>query len=98
IPATQNYSDGAVYVGNMYSQGNDYFMWFKNKALDMAFSEDWTNGGSTRELCGWNVALMRAATKYHHQPIGLYDITSFGRAPLEVKLKAYSDIAEGAKF
>jgi hypothetical protein len=98
ILTTQNYSDGPVYVGNMYNQGNDYFQWFKNKALDLAFSEDWTNGGSTRELCGWNVALLRAATKYHHQPIGMYDITSFGRAPLEVKLKAYSDIAEGAKF
>ena len=37
------------------------------------------------------LTLLRAATKYHHQPIAMYDITSFGRAPLEVKLKALSE-------
>jgi hypothetical protein len=96
--ATQNFSDGAVYEANFYSQGNDYFTWFRNEALDLAWSEDWTNGGSTPQICGWNVALLRAATREHHQPIGMYDITSYHRTPLDMKLKAYSDIAQGAKI
>jgi hypothetical protein len=98
VKTTQNFSDGAVYMANFYLQGNDYYTWFKNGALDIAMSEDWTNGGATGELCGWNVALLRSATKYHHQPIHMYDITSFGRRPLDVKLKAYSDLAQGAKM
>lgn len=97
VRTTQNYSDGAVYLANFFMQGNDYFTWFKSRALDLAWSEDWTNGGSTPQTCGWNVALLRAATKYHGQPIGMYDITSYGRKPMVVKLKAYSDIAQGAK-
>ncbi len=96
--STQNFSDGAVYVANFYAQGNDYFTWFRNQALDLAWSEDWTNGGSTPQICGWNVALLRAATREHKQPIGMYDITSYGRTPLDMKLKAYSDIAQGAKI
>jgi hypothetical protein len=97
LGATQNYSDGAVYFGNMYAQGNDYYTWFRNHALDIALSEDWTNIGSTDQLCGWNVALLRSATKFHHEPIHMYDISSSGRGPLRVKLKAYADIAQGAK-
>ncbi len=96
-PATQNYSDGAVYQANLYAQGNDYFTWFSRGALDAAMSEDWTNGGATPEDCGWNVALLRAATRRHGQPIHMYVISSFGRRPLDVKLKALTDISEGAK-
>jgi len=98
IKATQNYSDGAVWMGNFYVQGNDYYVWLKNRALDIAMSEDWTNGGATPQLCGWNVALLRSAAKYHHQPIHMYVIASYGRRPLDVKLKAYSDLAQGAKM
>ncbi len=97
MKAHQNFSDGAVYHANMYSQGNDYFTWFRNEALDIAWSEDWTNLGSTPQLTGWNVALLRAATREKKQPIGMYVIAS-GRSPLDVKLKAYSDIAQGAKI
>ena len=95
--SSQNFSDGVVYVANFYSQGNDYFTWFRNEALELAWSEDWTNGGSTPQLCGWNVALLRAATREHGQPIGMYVIASHP-TPLDVKLKAYSDIAQGAKI
>src|SRR5690606_25191001 len=94
---TQNFSDGAVWMANFFQQGNDYFTWFRNRALDVAHSEDWTNQGATHQLAGWNVALLRAATKYHHQPIHMFCITSYGRSPLTVKLKAYADIAQGAK-
>lgn len=93
----QTFSDGAVYMANMYMQGNDYFTWFKNKSLDIAFGEDWTNVGATHQLCGWNVALLRAATRYHGQPIKMFVITSYGRTPLAVKLKAYTNLSEGAK-
>lgn len=98
VRTTQNLSDGAVVFANMYAQGNDYFEYFKSGALDVALSEDWTNAGATRQLCGWNVALLRAATKYKHQPIQMYVIAYSSRKPLEVKLKAYSDIAQGAKL
>jgi hypothetical protein len=97
MKAHQNFSDGVVYQANFYAQGNDYFTWFRNQALDIAWSEDWTNVGSTPQLAGWNVALMRAATREHKQPIGMYVIAS-GRSPLDVKLKAYSDLAQGAKI
>lgn len=95
---TQNLSDGAVIYANMYAQGNDYFEYFKNGALDVALSEDWTNAAATRQLCGWNVNLLRAATKYRHQPIHMYNIAYSSRRPIEVKLKAYSDIAHGTKL
>ncbi|MEX0777690.1 MAG: hypothetical protein WD042_18455 [Phycisphaeraceae bacterium] len=95
LKTTQNFSDGAVYMANMYAQGNDYFMWFRRKALDMALSEDWTALGSTPQCCGWNVALLRSATKYHQQPIGMY-VISYGPY-IDTKLSAYSDMAQGAK-
>ncbi len=96
---TQNYSDGAVYHANMYSQGNDYYVWFKElQALGIAKSADWVNHGSTWQLCGWNAALMRSATRYHGQPIVTPVISSFGRRPLDVKLKSMSNIAQGSKL
>ncbi len=97
MKAHQNFSDGAVYHANLYSQGNDYFTWFRNEGLDIAWSEDWTNIGSSPQLTGWNVALLRAATREHKQPIGMYVIAS-GRSPMDVKLKAYSNMAQGSKF
>jgi hypothetical protein len=98
VATTQNFSDGAVFAANLYGQGNDYFEYFENGALDVAQSEDWTNKGSTRELAGWNVALLRAATRRHGQPIHMYVITYNNRKPLEVKLKALTSISEGAKL
>lgn len=95
IKTMQNFSDGAVYLANMYAQGNDYFTWFKNQSLDMAVSEDWSALGSTPQCGGWNVALLRAATKYHKQPIGMY-VISYGPG-IDTKLRAYSDMAQGAK-
>ena len=96
-PATVNFSDGAVFRANMYLQGVDYFHLFKSQALTMAWSEDWTNVSSTYQCCGYNVDLLRAACKYHDQPLGMYLITSSGRTPLDVKLKAYSSIGRGAR-
>ncbi len=95
--ATVNFSDGAVYQANMYAQGADYFHLFGTDALTMAWSEDWSNIASTYECCGYNVDLLRAATRARGQPIGMYVITSYGRTPLDVKLKAYSSLGRGAK-
>lgn len=95
VKTMQNFSDGAVYLANMYAQGNDYFTWFKNQSLDVAVSEDWTALGSTPQCGGWNVALLRSATKYHKQPIGMY-VISYGPG-IDTKLRAYSDMAQGAK-
>lgn len=95
VKTMQNFSDGAVYLANMYAQGNNYYTWFKNQALDVAVSEDWTALGSTPQCGGWNVALLRSATKYHQQPIGMY-VISYGPG-IDTKLRAYSDMAQGAK-
>ena len=81
----------------MYLQGVDYFRLFKSEALTMAWSEDWSNLASTYQCCGYNVDLLRAACKYHNQPLGMYLITSSGRTPLDVKLKAYSSIGRGVR-
>ncbi|MGC9317054.1 MAG: hypothetical protein ACP5KN_03330 [Armatimonadota bacterium] len=96
-PATVNFSDGAVYGANMYLQGSDYFHIFGTGALSMAWSEDWSNIASTYQCCGYNVDLLRAATRQHDQEIGMYVITSYGRTPLDVKLKAYSSLGRGAR-
>lgn len=98
VKTTQNMSDGAVIYANMYAQGNDYFEYFRSGALDVALSEDWTNAGATRQLCGWNVQLLRAATREREQPIHMYVIAYSNRKPFEVKLKAVSDVAQGAKL
>ncbi|MEA3403175.1 MAG: hypothetical protein U9R79_18175 [Armatimonadota bacterium] len=97
-PATVNFSDGAVYGANMYLQGSDYFHIFGTGALTMAWSEDWSNIASTYQCCGYNVDLLRAATRARGQQIGMYVVTSYGRTPLDVKLKAYSSLGRGAKI
>ena len=97
-PATVNFSDGAVFRANMYLQGVDYFHVFKTRALSMVWSEDWTNIASTYQCAGYNVDLLRAARKHREQPMGMYLITSAGRTPLDVKLKAYSSIGRGARM
>ncbi len=97
-PATVNFSDGAVFRANMYLQGVDYFHLFKTQALSMAWSEDWSNLAATYQCAGYNVDLLRAACKYHDQPLGMYLIISSGRTPLDVKLKAYSSIGRGARM
>ncbi|MBT4820799.1 MAG: hypothetical protein HON70_34140, partial [Lentisphaerae bacterium] len=96
-PATVNFSDGAVYRANMYLQGVDYFHVFGTAALSMAWSEDWNNLGSTYQCAGYNVDLLRAACRRQGQPVGMYLITSSGRTPLDVKLKAYSSIGRGVR-
>ncbi len=95
--STVNFSDYTVYNAGMYEGGADYFHIFRTNALSMAWSEDWSNISSTYQCCGYNVELLRAATKYNHQPIGMYVITSYGRKPLDVKLKAYSSIGRDAR-
>jgi hypothetical protein len=98
IGTTQNFSDALV-GGNIYSQGNDYWMYYRDeKALDVLQTEDWCNGASTRQSAGWNAILARSATKYHGQPLHMYVIAASGRRPLEAKLKAFSTIAQGNKF
>ncbi len=94
---TVNFSDGATYAGNFYAQGVNYFDVFESGALTLAWSEDWTNLGSTFQMCGYNVELLRAATRKRGQPIGMYVITSYGRTPLDTKLKAYTSIARDAR-
>lgn len=97
IKTAQDFSDVPVFRGNMYANGNDYFDYYSEGALDVALSEDWTNAGATHELCGWNVALLRAATRAHGEPIQMSVIVAQRHPPLVGKLKASTDVAEGAR-
>jgi hypothetical protein len=98
IRTTQDFSDGAVGAGNLYFNGNDYFDYFRNDALDVALTEDWTDAGATRELAAWNVALLRAATREKGQPIHMYVVAYSNRRPVEVKIKAMEELSEGVKL
>lgn len=94
-PATVNFSDSTVYGVGMYRGGVDYFELFRTGALTMAWSEDWSNIASTYQCCGWNVELLDAAARDLGLPLGMYVISSYGRTPLDVKLKAYSSLGRG---
>ena len=96
-PVTVNFSDGAVYEANMYLLA-DYYEVFRTRALSLAWSEDWSNIASTYQCCGYNAELLRSATMDHRQPLGMYLITSYGRTPLDVKLKAYSSLGRGVSM
>lgn len=93
---TANFSDGTVYNGGMYEGGVDYFHIFGTNAMSMAWSEDWSNVSSSYQCAGYNVELLRCATN-GRQPVGMYVITSYGRTPLDVKLKAYSSLGRGVR-
>ncbi len=98
FPVLANFSDGAVYHANFYSQGVDYF-----ELLDAAdgqnaiWGEDWANGSSTYQCAAFNVDLMRAAAR-RGQPIGHFLISYAGRTPWDAKLKAVGELARGVKM
>jgi hypothetical protein len=95
--STQLIADASVFHGSLYHQGNDYWVYARERALDLLESEDWSNLACTEQLAGWNAALLRAATKGTDIHTHMAVITGFGRAPLAVKLKAQASLAQGVK-
>ncbi|NQU40043.1 MAG: hypothetical protein HQ523_08835 [Lentisphaerae bacterium] len=98
LPVNVNFSDGATYCGNFYSQGVDYFELLDDESQNSIWGEDWANGSSSYQCAAYNVDLMRAAARKHKQVIGHYLIAYANRRPLDVKLKAAGNVARGAKI
>ena len=98
FPVLANFSDGAVYVGNFYNQGVDYFELLDSPDQNAIWGEDWSNGASTYQCASYNVDLMRAAARERGQVIGHHLIAHAGRKPWDIKLKATSELARGVKI
>ena len=98
FPVLANFSDGAVYVGNFYSQGVDYFELLDSPDQNAIWGEDWSNGASTYQCATFNVDLMRAAARERGQLIAHHLVAHAGRKPWDIKLKATSELARGVKI
>jgi hypothetical protein len=98
FPVVANLSDGAVYHGNFYRQGVDYFeLLDASDGQNAVWGEDWANGSSTYQCAAFNVELLRASTRRRGQPIGHYLISYAGRTPWDTQLRAFSELARGVK-
>jgi hypothetical protein len=98
FPVLANFSDGAIYEGNFYAQGVDYFELLDSPTQNAIWGEDWANAASTSQCAAFNVDLMRAAARDRGQIIGHHLIAYAGRKPWDVKLKATSETARGVKM
>jgi hypothetical protein len=98
FPIVANFSDGAVYYGNFYGQGVDYFALLRDTDQNAIWSEDWSNGAATYQDATFNVALMQAAARKNGQRLGQYLIAYAGRKGYDIRLKAVSEAARGVKI
>lgn len=98
LPTLVNFSDGATYTANLYSQGVDYFELLDDDGQNAIWSEDWANGASSYQCGAFNVDLMRAAAQDRGQTIGHYLIAHAGRKSWDIKTKAASETARGVRL
>ena len=98
FPVLVNFSDGAIYMGNFYAQGVDYFELLDAPDQNAIWGEDWSNGASTYQCASFNIDLMRAAARERGQVIGQHLVAHAGRKPWDIKLKATSELARGVKI
>lgn len=98
FPVNVNFSDGATYHANFYSQGVDYFELLAGEGQNAIWGEDWANGSSSYQCGAYNVDLMRAAARERRQVIGHYLIAYAGRRSFDIKLKAAGNVARGVKM
>jgi hypothetical protein len=97
FPVVANFSDGAIYYGNFYGQGVDYFTLLHETDQNAIWSEDWSNNAATYQDATFNVELMRAAARKNGQWMGHHLIAYAGRTGYDVRLKAVSEAARGVK-
>lgn len=97
FPVVVNFSDGAIYYGNFYGQGVDYFALLHETNQNAIWSEDWSNGAATYQDATFNVELMRAAARKNGQWLGQHLIAYAGRTGYDVRLKAVSEAARGVR-
>ena len=98
FPTLVNFSDGATYHANFFSQGVDYFELLNDDGQNAIWSEDWANGSSSDQCGAFNVDLMRAASRERGQTMGHYLVAHAGRRPWDIKLKAAGEVARGVKI
>lgn len=98
VPTMVNFSDGATYHANFFSQGIDYFELLDSNDQNAIWGEDWANNSSTYQCAGFNVALMQAAARKRGQTVGHYLIAHAGRTPWDTKTKAVSETARGVRM
>ncbi len=98
LPTMVNFSDGATYHANFFSQGIDYFELLDADNQNAIWGEDWANNSSTYQCAGFNVALMQAAARKRGQTVGHYLIAHAGRTPWDTKTKAVSETARGVRM
>lgn len=98
LPTCVNFSDGAVYHANFYSQGVDYFELLDRDDQNAIWGEDWSNLASSYQCAAFNVDLMRAAARQRGQTVGHYLIAHAGRTPWDIELKAASETARGVRM
>jgi len=98
FPIVVNFSDGATYTANFYSQGVDYFELLSDDGQNAIWGEDWANNSSSYQCGAYNVDLMRAAARFGKQTIGHYIIAHAGRKSWDIKLKTVGEVARGAKI
>lgn len=97
FPVVANFSDGAIYYGNFYGQGVDYFTLLHETDQNAIWSEDWSNNATTYQNATFNVELMRAAARKGGQWLGHHLIVYAGRTGYDVRLKAVSEAARGVR-
>jgi hypothetical protein len=98
FPVVANFSDGAVFYGNFYGQGVDYFTLLHETDQNAIWSEDWSNYAASYQDATYNVELMRAAARKKGQTLGQYLIAYGGRTGYDIRLKAVSEAARGVKI
>lgn len=97
FPVIANFSDGAVYFGNFYGQGLDYFTMLHETDQNAIWSECWANTSATYQDAVYNVELMRAAARKNGQFMGHLLIAYAGRQGYDIRLKVVSEAARGIK-
>ena len=97
FPVAANFSDGATFHANFYSQGVDYFELLDDDRQNAIWGEDWANVSSSYQCGAFNVDLMRAAARPRGQTVGHFLIAYAGRKAWDTKLKAAGELARGAK-
>jgi hypothetical protein len=98
FPVLANFSDGAIYAGNFFTQGVDYFELLDSPDQSAIWGEDWANAASTSQCASFNIELMRAAARERGQIIGQHLIAHAGRKAWDIKNKATSELARGVKI
>jgi hypothetical protein len=98
FPTLANFSDGATYSANFYSQGVDYFELLDDDQQNAIWSEDWANGASSYQCGAYNVDLLRAAARERKQTIGHYVIAHAHRKSWDIKTKVAGETARGVRI